>query len=63
MLALVVIHTFLSDYFANKAIQKANRVWDEQNWGNDKVQEVLNSHLCTLYIISIEKFMTILNKS
>jgi hypothetical protein len=46
---LMVIRTFLSDYFAKKAIQEANRVWDEQNWNEDKVQKLLNSHLRTPY--------------
>ncbi len=46
---LLAIRSFLANYFANKAIQEANRVWDEQNWNETKVNELLTSHLRTPY--------------
>ena len=46
---LRAIHLIMSNYFANKAIEEANRVWDAQNWNDQKVNELLNSHLRTPY--------------
>jgi hypothetical protein len=42
---LLVIRIFLLDYFNKKAVEEANSVWDEQNWDDDKVQELLNTDL------------------
>jgi hypothetical protein len=43
------IKTMITKYFADRAIVEANKVWDNQNWDNSKVQELLNSHLRTPY--------------
>lgn len=36
-------------YFAEKAIAGANKTWDEQEWDDQKVDDILNSHLRTPY--------------
>jgi hypothetical protein len=46
---LLAIQSFLTNYFANKAIEEANRVWDEQDWNEAKVNKLLASHLRTPY--------------
>ena len=43
------IKTLITKYFAERAIQEANKIWDEEGWDNAKVQELLNSHLRTPY--------------
>jgi hypothetical protein len=43
------IKNIITKYFADRAIIEANKVWDNQNWDNSKVQELLNSHLRTPY--------------
>jgi hypothetical protein len=43
------IKNMITKYFADRAIVEANKVWDNQNWDNSKVQELLNSHLRTPY--------------
>jgi hypothetical protein len=37
----------LADFFAQKAIQEANRVWDEEQWNESKVEELLSTKLRT----------------
>jgi hypothetical protein len=44
------IKVIITKYFANKSIEEANKVWDNNNWDNIKIQELLNSHLRTPYI-------------
>ena len=36
-------------YFAQKAIQSANRVWDEKGWTKENEDELLNIHERTPY--------------
>ena len=43
------IKNMITKYFADRAINEANKVWDNQNWDNSKVEELLNSHLRTPY--------------
>jgi len=46
---LIEIKQLLSQYFAKKAIEQADSVWDANNW-NDKDEEYfLNEHLRTPY--------------
>lgn len=41
------IKRLVTQYFAQKAIQEANQVWDEQHWDEQKVDALLNTHLRT----------------
>ena len=43
------IKTLITEYFAKRAIEEANAVWDAQQWDINKVNELLNSHLRTPY--------------
>ena len=36
---------FIAQYFAKRAINSANKVWDEKGWSNEKVDEVLNTKM------------------
>jgi hypothetical protein len=45
----VEIKKMIVAYFAKKTVEEANRIWDEQGWNDDKVNELLNSHLRTPY--------------
>ncbi|MVM31070.1 hypothetical protein GO755_13600 [Spirosoma sp. HMF4905] len=45
----VAIKRMIVHYFAQKAIEGADQVWDEQNWDDQKVDEILNTHLRTPY--------------
>jgi hypothetical protein len=45
----VEIKKLIAAYFAKKAVEEANRVWDEQNWGDQKIDMLLNTHLRTPY--------------
>lgn len=39
------IKVIITQYFADKAIEEANKVWDSEGWNNAKIQELLGSHL------------------
>jgi hypothetical protein len=43
------IKVIITQYFADKAIEEANKVWDNEGWDNAKIQELLSSHLRTPY--------------
>jgi hypothetical protein len=43
------IKNLITQYFATKAIEEANRIWNEQNWNDNKVNELLNTHFRTPY--------------
>jgi hypothetical protein len=45
----VEIKKLIAAYFAKKAIEEATRVWDEQNWDDQKIDDLLNTHLRTPY--------------
>lgn len=45
----VAIKRMIVNYFAQKAIEGADQVWDEQGWDDQKVKEILNTHLRTPY--------------
>lgn len=42
---LIELKDTLAQFFAEKAIQSANRAWDEQGWDDQKVDELLNTKL------------------
>ncbi|MEA5458762.1 hypothetical protein VB796_06930 [Arcicella sp. LKC2W] len=43
------IKVIITQYFAEKAIEEANKIWDNEGWDNAKIQELLSSHLRTPY--------------
>jgi hypothetical protein len=43
------IKVIITQYFADKAIEEANKIWDNEGWDNAKIQELLSSHLRTPY--------------
>lgn len=40
---LLDIKKLLSDYFSQKAIDEADKIWDENNFSNEKMDDLLNS--------------------
>ena len=42
---LVDFKLTLAHYFSKKLVAAADKVWDEEGWDNDKVQELLNTKL------------------
>ena len=42
---LLEIRQLLAEYFAKRAVEGANKVWDEQGWNDEKVDELLNTKL------------------
>jgi hypothetical protein len=49
------IKRLITQYFANKAIQEANQVWDNEGWDKQKMDELLNTHMRTLYSKKIDR--------
>lgn len=47
--ALDNIKVALSDYFANKAEEDMDRLWEEGLWDDDKNEKILKQHLRTPY--------------
>ncbi len=43
------IKLIITNYFANKAIEEANHIWEKENWDEDKLREILNTHSRTPY--------------
>lgn len=43
------VKQLLADFFAQKAIAEANKVWDAESWDKAKIQEILNTKLRTPY--------------
>jgi hypothetical protein len=39
------LRKLLARFFANRLMQEADRVWEEQNWSDEKVDELLNTKL------------------
>ena len=46
---LIAIKKLLADFFAQRSIQAANRVWDEEGWNEEKVNKLLETKLRTPY--------------
>lgn len=42
---LLQLRELLAAFFAQKAIDAANRAWDEKGWTNDDVERLLNAKL------------------
>lgn len=43
------IRRLLTRYFAEKAIQAANKVWDEKGWTDADAERMLHTHMRTPY--------------
>ena len=43
------IRTLLSNYFATKATDEMDKLFEENGWGDEKVEEWLNGHYRTKY--------------
>lgn len=43
------IRRMLTHYFAKKAIQAANKVWDEKGWTDEDAERMLHTHMRTPY--------------
>lgn len=46
---LIELKGMLASFFAKKAIEAANEVWDKGGWNEEKVDELLNTKLRTPY--------------
>ena len=44
-----IIKDLVSDYFGIKSTEAAAKAWDEKGWNEEKVQEILKTHLRTPY--------------
>ena len=47
---LFEIKKMVAKYFAEKAMNEADKVWDEKGYTNEFMDELANSHLRTSYI-------------
>lgn len=47
------IKVLLSRYFAEKASYEMDRLWDENEWSNDTMEDWANEHLRRKQLISI----------
>ena len=39
------LRKLLAYFFANRLMKEADKVWEEQNWSDEKVDELLNTKL------------------
>ena len=46
---LLEIKKIIVQYFANKAMDLADKVWDENKWNKEDEKKFLNDHLRTQY--------------
>ncbi|MDX1943064.1 MAG: hypothetical protein SFU99_21045 [Saprospiraceae bacterium] len=46
---LIAIRQLIARYFAEKAIEAANKVWDEKGWTDEDVERLLNTRMRTPY--------------
>ena len=42
---LLELKKLLADFFAQKLIQQADKVWEEKNWTNETVDNILNTKM------------------
>jgi len=43
------VKRLLTRYFAEKAIEEANKVWDEKGWTDEDAERMLHTHMRTPY--------------
>lgn len=46
---LIELKEVIAQFFARKLIESANKSWKEKGWTEDKINELLNTHLRTSY--------------
>jgi hypothetical protein len=46
---LFAIKKMIADYFANKAINMADEIWDKEKWDDKKIEELLQTKMRTPY--------------
>jgi hypothetical protein len=46
---LLQVKALLAAFFAKKSIETANRVWDDEGWNPEKVDQLLHTKLRTPY--------------
>lgn len=46
---ILEIRRLLTRYFADKAIEAANKVWDEKGWTDEDAERMLHTHMRTPY--------------
>jgi len=46
---LIEIKQLLANYFANKATEKMEEVWENQNWTEETINKLREEHLRTPY--------------
>lgn len=49
---VVEIKDMLSKYFANKATQEVDKLWEENNWSDETMDQWANEHLRTPLLTS-----------
>jgi hypothetical protein len=42
---ILALRQLLSDFFAQRSIEAANKVWDEQGWNDEKIETLLKTKL------------------
>lgn len=42
---LIEIRELLKNFFSKKAVQEMDKLWDENNWNDDTMDEFANEHL------------------
>ena len=52
---LLEVKRFIVKYFARKAIDSANKVWDDKEWGAEDEKRLLSVHERTPYFNPINK--------
>jgi|APTNR8051073442_1049403.scaffolds.fasta_scaffold00812_10 HEPN domain-containing protein len=52
---ILEIRRLLTRYFADKAIEAANKVWDEKGWTDEDAERMLHTHMRTPYQQPISK--------
>ncbi len=48
---LIEIKQLLGNYFAEKATEEMDKLWDENNWTEETMKEWTNEHLRTPYTL------------
>jgi hypothetical protein len=43
------VKALLLDYFSKKAITEADKVWDQENWNEEKIESILSDSERTPY--------------
>lgn len=48
---LIEFKNMLADYFARRAIEGANKVWDEKGWTKEDADRMLNTKMRSSYYV------------